>query len=185
MATRASGDGGIELQHLEILDETAKEHGYNTFEEYVSGRLEKADGPNNPRAEREFETSINSVDTEKPNMKSFWYDEDDPEMDCDEVEEFDEDDMTEMAHAKLEEIKEMRHYQRLAVWELPLLSSMLPQALNPAPIALERETNASKNWPSPSCLLPITNPCDGDTQPTLATLTQPRRRSSCSLHRTT
>lgn len=28
-----------------------------------------------------------------------------------------------MAHGKLEEVREMRHYARLAVWEMPLLAS--------------------------------------------------------------
>lgn len=142
MATQSTGDG-VELESLEILDITAKEHGYNTFDEYISGRL---DDPVNIRTERDFETAITRIDANaKPDPKSFWHDEDDPEMDCEEVEEFDEDDMTEMAHAKLEEIKEMRYYERLAVWELPLLSSMFTTGPRAVRLSLLRNKTAETN----------------------------------------
>jgi small subunit ribosomal protein S35 len=35
----------------------------------------------------------------------------------------DQDDMTSLAHGELEQHREMRHYARLAAWEMPLLSS--------------------------------------------------------------
>jgi small subunit ribosomal protein S35 len=35
----------------------------------------------------------------------------------------DHDDMTSLAHGELEQHREMRHYARLAAWEMPLLSS--------------------------------------------------------------
>lgn len=124
--------GDIDLQSLEILDISAKDHGYGSFEEYMQGHLREPGQPMDPRTEREFEKSIVDVEKVKVVKSSFWYDEDDPEMDCDEVEEFDEDDMTEMAHAKLEEIKEMRHYNRLAVWELPLLSKLAKPFVPPS-----------------------------------------------------
>jgi small subunit ribosomal protein S35 len=44
--------------------------------------------------------------------------EDDPE--------FEEDDLTSMAHGQLEQHRELRHYARLAAWEMPLLTSELP-----------------------------------------------------------
>lgn len=116
------GNEPIEFQSYEILDATAKEHGYETFDAFVEGHLYK--GPGAPQAEREFERRFNAAEQTKVEKRSFWFDEEDPEPDTEEVEDFDEDDMTEMAHAKLEEVKEMRHYARLAVWELPLLSSM-------------------------------------------------------------
>ena len=59
----------------------------------------------------------------QPNKLSLWYDEEDKETDTQELDEFNEDDITSMAHGKLDEIREMRHYTRLAAWELPLLSS--------------------------------------------------------------
>jgi small subunit ribosomal protein S35 len=41
----------------------------------------------------------------------------------------DHDDITTLAHGELEQHREMRHYARLAAWEMPLLSSMcLPWA---------------------------------------------------------
>lgn len=60
--------------------------------------------------------------SDPPNRQSFWYDPRDPELDTEEYDQFDEDDMTSMAHGKLGEIREMRHYARLIAWEMPLLS---------------------------------------------------------------
>jgi small subunit ribosomal protein S35 len=57
---------------------------------------------------------------------SFWNDEErDSEMITNEFgeDDFEEDDITSMGHAKLEEHREMREYARIAVWEMPLLSS--------------------------------------------------------------
>ena len=50
----------------------------------------------------------------------------DEEQDTGEDEEFEGDDITSLAHAELEQHREMRHYARLAAWEMPLLSSMPP-----------------------------------------------------------
>ncbi|KAK2040235.1 mitochondrial ribosomal protein [Colletotrichum somersetense] len=61
----------------------------------------------------------------RPNKASFWYDEDDPRAPVeDAADEFDEDDMTPMAHGKLDEIREHRHYHRIMAWEMPLLSKL-------------------------------------------------------------
>jgi small subunit ribosomal protein S35 len=57
---------------------------------------------------------------------SFWHDEEcDPDLITDEIgeDDFEEDDMMALGHAKLEEHREFREYARLAVWEMPLLSS--------------------------------------------------------------
>lgn len=63
----------------------------------------------------------------KPNKQSFWFDPDAPMEDTENiVDEFDEDDMTSMAHGKLDEIREHRHYHRIMAWEMPLLASTLP-----------------------------------------------------------
>lgn len=62
--------------------------------------------------------------TVKPRRDSFW-DEDEDDKDLitnDDSDEFDENDMTDIAHAKLEEHREQRAYARLAIWEMPLLS---------------------------------------------------------------
>ena len=65
----------------------------------------------------------------RPKKESFWNDE---EQDTDVVwdqesgeDAFNEDDITSMAHAKLEEHREHREYARIAIWEMPLLSSKL------------------------------------------------------------
>lgn len=107
------------LQHL---DELAKMNGFNTIDEYV----EQTIGGDREIAtqERALDEELIKIDMgEKPNQESFWHDEDDPEMNTEEIDEFDEDDMTSMAHGKLEEVKDMRQYARLIVWEMPLLSS--------------------------------------------------------------
>lgn len=45
------------------------------------------------------------------------------EQESGEDEEFSEDDITSLAHGELEQHREMRHYARIAAWEMPLLSS--------------------------------------------------------------
>ncbi|KAF3760820.1 hypothetical protein M406DRAFT_267226 [Cryphonectria parasitica EP155] len=60
----------------------------------------------------------------KPNKDAFW-DEDEPDNDLitnDDNDEFRENDMTDIAHAKLEEHREQRAYARIAIWEMPLLA---------------------------------------------------------------
>lgn len=127
--------GPIELKKLEAaiaeaatpegmkqLDELAKENGYNTIDEYLETELERR--PGWASEDRSLQDEIMKDDRgERPNRQSFWFDEEDPETNTEELEEFDEDDITSMAHGKLDQIREMRQYDRLAVWELPLLSS--------------------------------------------------------------
>lgn len=45
------------------------------------------------------------------------------EQDSGEDPEFEDDDITSLGHGELEQHREMRHYARLAAWEMPLLSS--------------------------------------------------------------
>lgn len=64
--------------------------------------------------------------TTAPIRDSWWNDEEmDPEMVTNEwgEEDFEEDDITSMGHAKLEEHREHREYARITVWDMPLLSS--------------------------------------------------------------
>jgi hypothetical protein len=59
-----------------------------------------------------------------------WGDEeDDPDMiaaEKDDTDKFEGDDMTTIAHGKLDEHRERRHYNRITVWEMPLLASEYP-----------------------------------------------------------
>lgn len=60
-----------------------------------------------------------------PKRDAFWDDEE-PDNDLitnDDNDAFDENDMTDIAHAKLEEHREQREYARIAIWEMPLLAS--------------------------------------------------------------
>lgn len=127
--------GPIELKKLEAalaeastpeglkqLDLLAKANGYNSIDHYLKNELEYR--PGWASEDRSTLEDIQKDDKgEKPNKQSFWFDEEDPETNTEELEEFDEDDITSMAHGKLDEIRDMRQYARLAVWELPLLSS--------------------------------------------------------------
>lgn len=61
----------------------------------------------------------------KPARDVFW-DEDETDSELitnNDADEFDENDMTDIAHAKLEEHREQRAYARIAIWEMPLLAS--------------------------------------------------------------
>lgn len=104
------------------MDELAKLNNATDIDEYFSRELSTIEVR---RDDRDIDDKMSKIDFgTRPDRNSLWYDEDDPYTNTDEPA-FDEDDMTEMAHGKLDEVKEMRHYNRLAVWEMPLLSSML------------------------------------------------------------
>ncbi|KID98837.1 Ribosomal protein S24, mitochondrial, partial [Metarhizium majus ARSEF 297] len=106
---------------LRQLDELAKTNGYNTIDEFLTAKLRQT--PGWASEDRALEEELLKDDIgEKPNKSSFWFDEEDPETNTEEHDEFDEDDITSMAHGKLEEVREMRHYARLAAWEMPLLA---------------------------------------------------------------
>jgi small subunit ribosomal protein S35 len=62
----------------------------------------------------------------KPRPNTFWHEEEtDNDLITDEVgeDDFEEDDILSLGHGKLEEHREYREYARIAVWEMPLLSS--------------------------------------------------------------
>lgn len=108
---------------LKQLDELAKENGHNTIEQYIRNKIETTPGwASEDRAL--LEDLMKEDKGEKPNKESFWFDEEDPETNTEELDEFDENDITSMAHGKLDQMREMRQYARLAVWELPLLSKL-------------------------------------------------------------
>jgi small subunit ribosomal protein S35 len=116
---------GVTPESLRQLDELAKNNGYTTVEEYIEATMRET--PGWASEDRALEEDLYKDDVgEKPNKSSFWFDEDDPETNTEEHDEFDEDDITSMAHGKLDEIRDMRHYDRLAVWEMPLLASGCP-----------------------------------------------------------
>jgi small subunit ribosomal protein S35 len=63
------------------------------------------------------------AEDDKPDTRSFWYDEDDPETITEQRDDNkDPIDMPETAHIKLEELREARHWTRVAAWEMPLLA---------------------------------------------------------------
>jgi small subunit ribosomal protein S35 len=106
---------------LRQLDELAKENGADSIDQFIESTLRSRPGLSSE--DRQLSEDLYKDDVgEKPVKSSFWFDEEDPDTNTEE-QEFDEDDITSMAHGKLEEVREMRHYTRLAVWDMPLLSS--------------------------------------------------------------
>ncbi|KAJ3498513.1 hypothetical protein NLG97_g1064 [Lecanicillium saksenae] len=108
---------------LQQLDELAKRNGHTSIEAYLDDKLRHT--PGFALEDRLFTDELVRDDSGgKPDRKAFWFDEDDPDTFTEEHDEFNEDDMMSMAHNKLDEVREMRHYTRLAVWEMPLLSKL-------------------------------------------------------------
>ncbi|KJZ78225.1 hypothetical protein HIM_02263 [Hirsutella minnesotensis 3608] len=121
----------VTTENLRQLDELAKEDNKGSIDELLDAYLRR---DHKVAAEdRQLADELRRDDKgDKPNRDSFWYDEDDPETNTEEHDEFDEDDITSMAHGKLDEIREMRHYMRLAVWEMPLLSKLAKPFVPPS-----------------------------------------------------
>ncbi|KAH7149513.1 mitochondrial ribosomal subunit protein-domain-containing protein [Dactylonectria estremocensis] len=121
----------ITPEGMKQLDELAKENGYNTIDDYLQDTIDRTPGWGSE--DRGVLDDLMKTDKgEKPNKQSFWYDDEDPETNTEELDEFDEDDITSMAHGKLDQIREMRNYARLAVWEMPLLSKLAKPFTPPA-----------------------------------------------------
>lgn len=119
--------------------------------------------------------------TQRPIKGSFWNDEErDSEMITNEFgeDDFEEDDITGMGHAKLEEHREMREYARIAVWEMPLLSSESRLSL---PLSDRKRTDLpAQNSPSHSNLHPANTSSASVTRRTWVNSTPQRRRLWCS-----
>ena len=109
---------------LRQLDELAKTNGHNSIDEFLTASLRETPGWSSEDRALEEELLKDDIG-DKPNKSSFWFDEEDPETNTEEHDEFDEDDITSMAHGKLDEVRTFRHYARLAAWEMPLLASTL------------------------------------------------------------
>lgn len=107
---------------LRQLDELAKVNGFNSVDDYAASQFaDSAPGMSNVRGLNEELVRLDQGPKPVPN--SLWFDEEFPDESTEEAEEFDEDDITSIAHSKLDEVREQRHYNRLAVWEMPLLAS--------------------------------------------------------------
>ncbi|KAM4065627.1 mitochondrial ribosomal subunit protein [Hirsutella rhossiliensis] len=113
----------VSTEGLQQLDELAKSNGHSSIDQYLESFFR--DNYQLASEDRTLLEDLNKVDAgERPNPSSFWFDDEDPETNTNEHDEFNEDDITSMAHGKLDEVREMRHYARLAVWEMPLLSKL-------------------------------------------------------------
>ncbi|KAL2202893.1 hypothetical protein CC79DRAFT_1184660 [Sarocladium strictum] len=113
---------GVDVEMESQLDQLAKMNNANDLTEYFQREIDQDRA--NRMEDRDLDESLKKIEYgERPDKSSLWYDDEDPYTHTDE-EPFDEDDITSMAHGKLEEVKEMRHYARLAVWEMPLLAKL-------------------------------------------------------------
>lgn len=123
----------------------------------------------------------------------FWDDEEpDPDLiTMDDSDEFEENDMTDIAHAKLEEHREQREYARVAIWEMPLLSSESSLvSFVEKTRAMAREdgvTNSGLSQSSQRDSSPqrLNSPCDFGTRRIWASSTRRRKRWSWSSARVT
>lgn len=113
-----------ELKQLEqsIKDEDETGNQSLKFSDYL-----EREEPGLRRMQNFDDVEKSIVRSSMANKDSFWYDPDDPDTVTEDTgDEFnDEDDISSMAHGKLDEIREHRHYARVAAWEMPLLSSEL------------------------------------------------------------
>lgn len=124
----------MEPWELEMLRRDQESERHVTFAEMMppdeNGRAERLDEATVIEGERAladlWSTFSQARRPEQKRRDMFWNDEEeDPEMVIkDGPEEEDPgDDMTSMAHSKLDEIRERRHYARITAWEMPLLAS--------------------------------------------------------------
>ena len=67
----------------------------------------------------------------RPIKSGFWNYGELEREDSGEDEEYEGDDLNELGHAELEQHREIRHYARIAAWEMPLLSSTCQLLLHP------------------------------------------------------
>ncbi|KAL5606104.1 hypothetical protein BROUX41_006127 [Berkeleyomyces rouxiae] len=70
----------------------------------------------------------------KPTPRSYWFDPDDPETLTHTIEgdKFEENDISPLAHAKLQELREEREYMRVMAWEMPLLAKFAKKFTPPS-----------------------------------------------------
>lgn len=134
------------------------------------------------------ELSERSKVAEKLQRDSFWNDE---ELDTDYIadetgdDDFEENDITAMSHGKLEEHREAREYARLAVWDMPLLSSKSLLCRPRRCPAAEHPLTAWQSLPSRSKPHPRNTCCGSDTRRTWANSIRPRPRWLSSFPRWT
>ena len=82
------------------------------------------------------------------------------QQDTGEDEEFEGDDITSLGHGELEQHREMRHYARIAAWEMPLLSSTYAPSV-PFPLSLplpRADTHVSAELAKPFTPPPLDKP---------------------------
>ena len=84
----------------------------------------------------DYERDMPHVDfPPRKTVKSGFWNYGEPEREASgEDEKYQGDDLNELGHAELEQHREMRHYARIAAWEMPLLSSTSPALPSAAPL---------------------------------------------------
>lgn len=111
-----------QLKQLEKLVGEDEKGQNRTFNEAIS--QDEHDHELHSTADRRDLIAVLKANNPRVDRTDFGYDESDPEAAAKDPEDsFNEDDITEQAHGKLDELREYRHYARIAAWEMPLLSS--------------------------------------------------------------
>lgn len=121
------GLGPQQITKMMMRDEANAEFGSGRDLESIVDREPSFDADEIATAfQKDMNESTRPLRLVKPLKKDAFWDDDEADPDLitnDDSDMFDENDMTDMAHAKLEEIREQRAYARTIVWEMPLLSS--------------------------------------------------------------
>lgn len=117
---------------LSQLDELAKVNGFNSVDDLANSQF--AEGSKAMSGMRRFNEDLTQFDVGTPLRRAhLWYDAEDFDAVQEDLDPFDEDDMTSLAHNKLDELREQRHFNRLAVWEMPLLASTSRKTITAPP----------------------------------------------------
>lgn len=121
------GLGPKQIAKMMMREETRAELGANLELESILDKESSIDMDEIARSmQKDMTDSTRPLRLTKAVKRDAFWDEDEADPDLitnDDSDMFDENDMTDIAHAKLEEIREQRAYARTIVWEMPLLSS--------------------------------------------------------------
>lgn len=121
------GLGPKQIARIIMRDEAKVEFGANRGLESILDKESSFDTDGIATAtQKDMADSTRPLRITKTLKRDAFWDDDEADPDLitnDDSEMFDENDMTDIAHAKLEEIREQRAYARTIVWEMPLLSS--------------------------------------------------------------
>ena len=108
------------------VQQLTKEHARQGSKELAQLRTEMQRDVGRSIAAYEKDKPFMQRDKKRRSTKSFWdLGEESTAMSLGNTDNYQGDDLNELGHEELERHRELRHYARIAVWEMPLLSSRL------------------------------------------------------------